>query len=74
MSVIGGLLLFIGVELLDSWVIKVRKRLHWSDYVVILIICVTIVVFGFVEGRRRGNARYARHVRIPPQPCGRDRG
>ena len=50
MSVIGGLLLFIGVELLDTWVIKVRKRLHWSDYVMIVLICVTIVVFGFIEG------------------------
>ena len=31
MSIIGGLLLFIGVDLLDKWLVQARGRLHWSD-------------------------------------------
>ena len=50
MSIIGGLLLFIGVDLLDSWLIRVRSRLQWSDYALIVLICVTIALFGFIEG------------------------
>ena len=50
MSIIGGLLLFIGVDLLDNWLVKVRERLHWTDYGVIVLIAVTIAVFGFIEG------------------------
>ena len=50
MSIIGGLLLFIGVDLLDKWLVQARGRLHWSDYSMIVLICITIAVFGFVEG------------------------
>ena len=50
MSIIGGLLLFIGVDLLDKWLVQARGRLHWSDYSTIVLICITIAVFGFVEG------------------------
>ena len=50
MSIIGGLLLFIGVDLLDTWLVKVRRRLHWTDYGMIVLICITIAVFGFIEG------------------------
>ena len=50
MSIIGGLLLFIGIDLLDSWLVQVRRRLHWSDYGLIVLICITIAVFGFIEG------------------------
>ena len=50
MSIIGGLLLFIGADLLDNWLIRVRKRLHWTDYAVVLLICLTIATFGFIEG------------------------
>ena len=50
MSIIGGLLLFIGVNLLDTWLVKVRRRLHWTDYGLIVLICITIAVFGFIEG------------------------
>ena len=49
-SVIGGLLLYIGVDLLDYWLRSLRKRLHWTDYGIVLLICVTIAVFGFIEG------------------------
>ena len=50
MSIIGGLLLFIGVDLLDKWLVQVRGRLHWSDYGLIVLICITIAFFGFVVG------------------------
>ena len=50
MSIIGGLLLFIGVDLLDTWLVQVRGRLHWSDYGLIVLICITIAVFGFIVG------------------------
>ncbi|MCY4450650.1 MAG: SulP family inorganic anion transporter [Immundisolibacterales bacterium] len=50
MPIIGGLLLFIGISLLDNWLVKVRERLHWTDYGVIVLIAVTVAVFGFIEG------------------------
>ena len=54
MPVIGGILLFIGIDLLDSWVIGVRRRLHWADYGTIVLICIVIAAFGFVEGVAAG--------------------
>ena len=54
MSIIGGLLLFIGVDLLDTWLVKVRRRLLWTDYGLIVLICITIAVFGFIEGVAMG--------------------
>ena len=50
LSIIGGLLLFIGVDLLDNWLVRSRKRLHWTDYGMIVLICVTVAVFGFIAG------------------------
>ena len=50
MSIIGGVLFFIGGDLLDTWLVKVRKRLHRADYGIIVLICVVIAVFGFIEG------------------------
>ena len=49
-SIIGGLLLFIGIDLLDNWLINVRRKLHWTDYGIIVLICVSIAAFGFIEG------------------------
>ena len=49
-SIIGGLLLYVAVDLLDAWLIRVRKRLHWTDYALIVLICVTIAAFGFIVG------------------------
>ena len=49
-SVIGGLLFFLGVELLNNWLFAIRKRLHWTDYGIVLLIALTIAVVGFVEG------------------------
>ena len=49
-SVIGGVLFFLGVALLDNWLFDIRKRLHWTDYGIVLLITFTIAVFGFIEG------------------------
>lgn len=50
MSIIGGVLFFIGGDLLNTWLINARKRLHGADYAIIAVICVAIAVFGFIEG------------------------
>ena len=50
MSIIGGLLLYIAFDLLDVWLIRVRTRLHGTDYALIVLICATIAAFGFVVG------------------------
>ena len=50
MSIIGGLLLYIALDLLDVWLIRVRTRLHGTDYALVVLICVTIAAFGFVVG------------------------
>ena len=49
-TVIGGVLFFLGVGLLNDWLFDVRKRLHWTDYGIVLLITFTIAVFGFIEG------------------------
>ena len=49
-SVIGGLLLFIGLDLLGDLLFATRKRLNWVDYGVVLIVFVTIALFGFMVG------------------------
>ncbi len=50
MSIIGGVLFFIGGDLLYTWLIRARTWLHWTDYGIIVLICVVIAVFGFMEG------------------------
>lgn len=46
----GGVLLFTGVALLDQWLLKVRKRVPPVDYAVIVAMFATILFFGFFEG------------------------
>ncbi len=50
MSIIGGVLFFIGSDLINTWLVKARKRLSWADYGIIVLICFAITVFGFIEG------------------------
>ncbi len=50
MSVIGGVLFFIGGDLLHTWLIQTRTRLPATEYAIILLIGVAIAVFGFIEG------------------------
>ena len=48
--IIAGSLFFIGLGLLDEWIVKSRKRLPWTEYAILLLIAVTIVSLGFLEG------------------------
>ena len=49
-SLTGGLLFFIGIDLLHTWLLKVRRRVSGMEFGIIILMAVTIVVFGFVEG------------------------
>ena len=50
LSLIAGSLLFLGLDLLDEWIVKSRKRSPSAEYAILLLIAVTIVSFGFLEG------------------------
>ena len=47
---VGGMLFFAGVGMLDEGLVKSRKRLPWSEYGIILLIVGIITVFGLFEG------------------------
>lgn len=47
---LAGLLLFVGVALLDEWLVRSRRRLPRTDYAIVLAIFVTVVFAGFAEG------------------------
>ena len=49
-AVIGGLLIFFGLGMLYDWLFDLHKRLHWADSAVVLLIFLTIALFGFVVG------------------------
>ncbi|MYK44611.1 MAG: SulP family inorganic anion transporter [Gammaproteobacteria bacterium] len=46
----GGVLLFTGMVMLDDWLVKVRKRVPIADYLIVVVMFLTITVFGFFEG------------------------
>jgi len=48
--IVGGMLFFAGVGMLDEGLLRSRKRLPWSEYGIILLIAGVIVVFGLFEG------------------------
>ena len=50
LPLVAGSLLFLGLDLLDEWIVKSRKRSPWAEYAILLLIAVTIVSFGFLEG------------------------
>ncbi len=50
MPIIGGLLFVTGFMMLNEWLVRNRKRLPRTDYGIVLLMIVTIVVFGFLEG------------------------
>ena len=47
---VGGILVFAGVGLLDQGLVASRRRLPWSEYGIILLIFVAITSFGMIEG------------------------
>ncbi len=51
---VGGILLFAGLGMLDEGLVKSRRRLPWTEYGVIVLIAGTTVVFGLLEGVAAG--------------------
>ena len=47
---LGGLVLFVGLGLLNDWLVASRKTLPWTDYGIVLVVSIVIGVFGFLEG------------------------
>ena len=47
---LGGLVLFLGIGLLNDWLVASRKTLPWTDYGIVLAVSIAIGVFGFLEG------------------------
>ena len=48
--IMGGMLLCIGVDMLDEWLVRSRNRLPWTDYGILLLILSIILTLGFLEG------------------------
>ena len=49
-AVLGGLLFFLGAQFLLEWLYDAYSRLTRSDYGIVLLITLTIAVFGYKEG------------------------
>ena len=54
MPVIGGVLFFIGGDLVSTWLVRPLRRLQRADYVLIVTIAAMIAVFGFLKGVSAG--------------------
>jgi SulP family sulfate permease len=48
--VLGGLLIYLGADLLHKWIIESRRRLSVLEYLSLLAIAVIIVQWGFIAG------------------------
>ena len=46
----GGVLIFTGLVMLDEWLVRVRRRVPTADYAIIVAMFITIVTLGFFEG------------------------
>ena len=47
---VGGMLLFTGATLLDSWLVQVRRKLPGPEFAIVVLIFLTILFFGFLVG------------------------
>ena len=47
---VGGILFFAGLGMLDEGLVRSRRRLPWSEYGIIVLIFVVIIAFGLFEG------------------------
>ena len=47
---VGGMLVFAGLGMLDEGLVRTRKRLPGSEYAIIILIFVAILIFGLLEG------------------------
>ena len=52
--IVGGLLFFAGAGMLDQGLVRTRKQLPWSEYGIIALIGVVILLFGLLEGAGAG--------------------
>ena len=50
LPLIAGSLLFLGLDLLDEWIVRSLRRSPWAEYAFLLLIAATIVSFGFLVG------------------------
>jgi SulP family sulfate permease len=48
--ILGGMLLRLGVDLLDDWLIQGWKRMERTDFAQVVVILVAIIVWGFIAG------------------------
>lgn len=46
----GGVLLFTGIAMLEEWLVRIKRRVPATDYAIILVMFLTITIFGFFEG------------------------
>jgi SulP family sulfate permease len=49
-SVLGGLVVFLGLAFLYEWVVDARSTLLRRDYVVVLLILIAVATLGFLQG------------------------
>ncbi len=47
---VGGILVFAGLGMLEEGLIRPCRRLPRSEFAIIVLICITIIVFGLLEG------------------------
>ncbi len=47
---VGGILVFAGLGMLDEGLVRSRRRLPWSEFGIIVLIFLTIIMFGLLEG------------------------
>jgi len=49
-TVLAGLLIFLGMSLLERWLIEARKQLPRLEYMVVVVIVLVVATVGFLEG------------------------
>ena len=49
-SLLGGMLFFFGLTMADNWLIDSFRRQPLAEYAILLVITMTILFFGFLEG------------------------
>lgn len=53
-AVVGGILMYIGLDLMTTWVFESRKKMPVADYLLLILILLVIILFGFLEGIATG--------------------
>ena len=49
-ALLGGILIFAGIGMLDEGLVRSRRQLPWPEFAILVLIVFTIVVFGLLEG------------------------